>query len=122
MTRWLVAVFLLGVAVGVAGTMLGPRLAGPYLPEIFGGKVELVEGKALRKERREDRLLLTVLTEEGAILATFGRRAAEIDLLVDEGDTLVLALRRYEPFVMDPPIEGVRKKGSSLPAPAGLPG
>lgn len=122
MRRWWIGVFVLGVAVGVAGTLLVPRLAGPYLPGVLRGKAELVEGKALRKERQQDRLLLTVVTEEGAILATFGRQAAEIDLLVDEGDTLVLVLRRYEPFVMDPPIEGVRKKESSLPAPAGHPG
>lgn len=109
MRRWLVAVFLLGVAVGAAGMLLGPRLAGPFLPELVRGKVEPVEGKALRKQRQEDRLLLTVQTDQGAILATFQEQAAEIDLLVDEGDTLVLALRRYEPFVVDPQIEAVKK-------------
>jgi len=114
MTRPLVAVFLLGLAVGVACTVLAPRLAGPYLPEALRGTAELVEGKALRKERQEDRLLLTVGTEQGAILATFGQQVAEIDLLVDEGDTLVLALRRYEPFVTDPKIEAVRKKDAAV--------
>lgn len=51
MRRWLVAVFLLGVAVGAAGMLLGPRLAGPFLPELVRGKVESVEGKALRKQQ-----------------------------------------------------------------------
>lgn len=114
MRRWWIGVFVLGVAVGVAGTLLVPRLAGLYLPGVLGGKAELVEGKALRKERQQDRLLLTVVTKEGAILATFGQQAAEIDLLVDEGDTVTLVLRERGPFVTDPRIEGVKKKDAAV--------
>jgi hypothetical protein len=49
---------------------------------------------------------------------------------VQQGDSITLALRRYEPFVEDPPIQRVRKqepaarpKGGdpSPPAPAGEP-
>jgi len=113
MRRWWVVAFVLGLAAGVAGTLLIPRLAGPYLPGVLRGTTELVEGEALRKERQEDRLLLTVVTEEGAILATFVQQAGEIDLLVDEGDTVILALRGYEPFVTDPRIEGVKKRDAA---------
>lgn len=40
---------------------------------------------------------------------------AEIELLVAEGDTLTLALRRDEPFVENPEIERVRKPKPSGP-------
>ncbi len=115
MNRWLILVaFALGLGVGVAGTLLGPRFAGPYLPEVIRGKTELVEGVVVRKQQEPDRLLLTVVSERGAILATFRKKVAEINLLVEQGDTLTLALSGYEPFVDDPPIERVRKqKGES---------
>ncbi|MBI2369318.1 MAG: hypothetical protein HYV08_03620 [Deltaproteobacteria bacterium] len=67
----------------------------------------------MAKQREEDRLLLTVLTPRGAILATFRQKVAEIDLLVDVGDTLTLGLPRYEPFLADPRIERVRKESGS---------
>ncbi len=56
-----------------------------------------------------DRLLLTVQTSQGSFLVTFKKKVAEIDLLVQQGDTLTLALRRYEPFVDEPAIERVRR-------------
>lgn len=99
---------------GVAGTLLGPRFASPYLPEVIRGKTELVEGVVVRKQQEPDRLLLTVVSERGAILATFRKKVAEINLLVEEGDTLTLALSGYRPFVDDPRVERVRKqKGES---------
>lgn len=110
MQRWAIPVALLvGIALGVAGTIAAPRTLGPYLPAALQGKTELVAGKVLRKLPEGDRLLVTVLTPHGAILATFTRRATEINLLVSEGDTLTLALARYEPFLTDPVIRGVRK-------------
>ncbi len=115
MNRWLILVaFALGLGVGVAGTLLGPRFAGPYLPEVIRGKTELVEGIVARKQQEPDRLLLTVVSERGAILATFRKKIAEINLLVEEGDTVTLALSGYRPFVDDPRLERVRKqKGES---------
>lgn len=110
MQRWLLPLTLLvGVALGVSGTILAPGLVGPYLPGVVRGKAELVEGEVVRKQREADRLLLTVTTGQGAILATFKKQVAEIDLLVEQGDALTLALRGYEPFVADPAIERVRK-------------
>ncbi len=100
----------MGIGVGVAGTLLGPRLVSPYLPEVVRGKTELVEGVVARKEQEPDRLLLTVVSQQGAILATFQKKIAEINFLIEEGDTVTLALPGYQPFVDDPPIGRVRKQ------------
>ena len=102
--------FLIGLVLGMVLVVIGPRVAGPYLPEALRGKVESVEGEVTRKPREPDRLLLTIVTPRGAILATFNTRIPEVDLLVAEGDALTLGLRRFEPFVEDPAIESVRKK------------
>lgn len=107
---------LIGVAIGIGGTVLGPRPAGQYVPQSLRGKPPtIVEGQVVRKQREGDRLLLTVATPEGSILVTFRKKVTEIELLVAEGDTLTLALRRYEPFVENPEIERVRKPKSSGP-------
>ena len=116
MKTWIIVLTLLiGVALGVSGTILAPKLAGPYLPESFQAKTEVVEGEVDRKLREQDRLLLTVQTSQGTVLATFKQKVAEIDLLVQKGDTVTLALRRYEPFVEDPAIERVRKLQPTKP-------
>jgi hypothetical protein len=111
MRRWRGALlFLIGLGIGAAAVVMGPRVAGPYLPDVLWGKLEPVDGSVTRKQREPDRLLITVVTERGAILATFKRRIAEVDLLVAEGDALTLGLRRVEPFVDDPVIQSVRKQ------------
>jgi len=114
-----VVVLVIGLALGVALAVMGPRVAGPYLPEALRGRVETVEGEVTRKQREPDRLLITVVTPRGAILAIFKNQIPEVDLLVGEGDTVTLGLRRFEPFVEDPAIQRVRKKG--LPEPEGGP-
>jgi len=111
MKAWGAALLLLvGIALGAAGVVMGPRLAGPYLPEALRGKSEVVSGEVTRKQREADRVLLTIVTPRGAILATFRTKVAEVDLLVAQGDTLTLGLRRFEPFVDDPAILSVKKK------------
>jgi hypothetical protein len=114
--RMLLVAFALGVAVGVAGTLEGPRLAGPYLPEAWRGKVESVEGRVLRKQREPDRLLLTLVSDRGAILATFTRRIPELDLLIDPGDRVTLGLPVVRPFVENPVVERVQKDLTPPPA------
>jgi hypothetical protein len=64
----------------------------------------------MRKQREGERLLLAVQTAQGAILVTFKKKVAEIDLLVQQGDIVTLGLSRYEPFVDEPVIERVRKQ------------
>ena len=131
MKTWLIVLILLvGIALGVAGTIVAPDVAGPYLPEGFRvPKAETIDGEVVRKQREGVRLLLTVQTSQGAVLATFKKKVAEIDLLIQQGDTVTLALSRYEPFVEDPAIERVRKQEptprpkTNVPSPApGTPG
>jgi hypothetical protein len=120
-------IFLVGIAVGIGGTMVAPDMVAPYLPAALKvNKTVTVEGEVIRKVREGDHLLLTVQTTQGTVLATFRKKVAEIELLVQQGDTLTLTVSRYEPFVSDPAIERVRKQdlalrpqGSALPLPVG---
>jgi hypothetical protein len=128
MRRWMPLVaFGLGVALGVAGALQGRQLAALYLPEAWRGKVESVEGRVVRKQREPDRLLLTLVSERGAILATFTRRIPELDLLIDQGDRVTLSLAEVRPFVENPTIVRVQKEvapppaGESQPQPAPAP-
>lgn len=102
---WLLA----GIALGVAATLLVPRFVAPHLPAPFRAGELRVQGPVLAEQEEEDRLLLTVGTDQGAMLATFRQQVTEIALLVDEGDTVTLGVREYRPFVQDPTLVGVWK-------------
>jgi hypothetical protein len=113
MRGWLsLFILVLGVVIGAAGMSFLSRSGGPYLPQSLRAKVEHVPGQVVGKQREGERLLLTVVTPQGAILASFSRRVPEIELLVERGDTVTLALSRYEPFLQDPTIEIVQKPRS----------
>ena len=114
-----VLVLVIGLVLGAALAVMGPRVAGPYLPEAIRGRVETVDGEVMRKLREPDRLLITLATPRGAILAIFTKRIPDVDLLVGEGDTVALGLRRFEPFVEDPMIQSVRKKKPAESPPGG---
>ncbi len=108
-------ILLIGISIGVGGVIYGPDLASPYLPDAFRlKKTETVAGEVVQKVRESDRLLLTVQTSRGTVLATFKKKVAEIDLLVEQGDAVTLSLSRYAPFVEDPAIERVRKQDVTL--------
>lgn len=100
---------LLGIVLGITGTIFLPRLLGPLLPEGLRSGTQPVEGTVVRRQRDQERLLLTINTPQGAALATFTEKVAEIDLLVEEGDAVTLGLGAYVPFVDNPPIRAVRK-------------
>lgn len=102
---WLLA----GVVLGVAGVLLVPRYAGPYLPDFLGADRVVIRGQVVATERQEERLLLTVDSEQGAILVTYRQRVDEIALLVAEGDSVVLRTREFRPFLEGPELVGVRK-------------
>jgi hypothetical protein len=128
MTRfWRAGLILLaGLALGVTITALAPRVVGPYLAEVLRGKMEIVEGAVTQKQRQQNRLLLTVVTPQGAVLATFKHKVVEVDQLVEQRDVLTLAVRRFEPFIDDPAIQRVQKQvqadgppGSETPPPGG---
>ncbi len=100
--------FLLGVVVGGAGMALAPRWLGGWSPAMLAGGA--AEGTVEAKRWDGADLLLTLVTEEGATLATFRERAAAVDLLVEKGDSVQLGVARYSPFVEDPPVRRVVKK------------
>ena len=106
--------FVGGLVLGVIVTIFAPRFLGPYLPANLGGGIEGIEGKVATKQKEGDRLILTIHTAEGAILATFKKRITEIDILVATGDSITLARRNYKAFLEDPGIGRVRKKGTPI--------
>ncbi len=105
----LAIVLILGVVIGAVGAALVPRYAGSLLPAGWSRGGPVYEGSVAAKRRDGDRLLLTVVGDSGAVLATITKRVAEIELLVEVGDSIALALSGYEPFVTDPRISAVRK-------------
>jgi hypothetical protein len=129
MKIWLMFfIFIIGIAIGVSGTYLGPDLLRPYLPEIVQGKSVTLEGTVVSKELKQNMLLLTIDTDRGALLATFKKKVPKIELLVNEGDSIEFMLRKYEPFVEDPSIKKVKmgkqkpqakKEGLTVTAPEG---
>lgn len=104
-----VVVFIAGVGLGYSATYLPSQYVDPYLPPVLQAEGMAVKGHVVEKQREADRLLLTVSTPSGALLATFPSHITEIDLLVEKGDTVTLGLRAYEPFVEDPVIKAVMK-------------
>lgn len=123
MNRKLVVTFLIGLVLGAVGVIVAQPFLGTNLSQAVRGKAKTVSGPVTAKRLGEDRLLLTVVTPEGATLATFTKRVNEIDLLVEAGDTLTLSMPEYDPFLRDPDIERVVKpeSGQMGRRPAGEP-
>jgi hypothetical protein len=105
-----------GIVLGVLGTVFLPGLADPYLPDSLRGERQEVTGIVEAKSAEVDRLLLTVGSDAGAMLVTYSKNVAEIDLLVEVGDTVVLEVEEYAPFVDDAKIRRVSKRGDVSPA------
>ncbi len=111
-------VFVLGVGLGLGAPFLAARYAQPYIPQFLQETVHPLTGTVTHKERQQDRLLMTVTTPDGTILATFRKQVPEIDLLVEEQDSVTLNVQQYEPFVTDPPVIKVNKLTQQAPEPA----
>ncbi|MGH7303918.1 MAG: TOBE domain-containing protein [Candidatus Rokuibacteriota bacterium] len=111
MRGWIVLIvtLLVGAALGVAGTIYLPERVDPYLPKDLRLRARVVEGQVVQKQREGNRVLVKVQTDQGVILAAFTKRVAEIDLLVEPGATIALALPNDQPVVDDPPIERVKR-------------
>jgi hypothetical protein len=103
--------FVLGVVAGLFIAIVGPRVLRPYLSAGAEPERRELEGVVRAKHSDQDRVLLTIPTAEGTLLATFTENVAEIDLLVVQGDSIALGLAAYEPFVTNPPIARVGTKG-----------
>jgi hypothetical protein len=95
--------------------MLASRYVDPYLPTFLKRTLHPLEGSVTHKQRQQDRLLITITTQDGTILATFQQQVPEIDLLIEEGDLVTLDVRQYEPFVNDPPVLRVTKHTEAIP-------
>ncbi len=102
-----------GIVVGILGTIFLPRLVAPYLPEVMRGEQQEVSGIVEAKSAEVDRLLLTVGSEAGAMLVTYTKNVAEIDLLIDVGDSVLLVVDEYAPFINDARIRRVIKSDES---------
>lgn len=110
------AVFFLGLTLGLGGPLLVSRYLDPYLPVFLKDTLHPLEGSVTHKQRQQDRLLITITTQDGTILATFQQQVQEIDLLIKERDLVTLDVGQYEPFVNDPPLLRVTKY-TDIPTP-----
>lgn len=115
MGRWTIvlAALIVGIALGVVGTLKLPSLAASYLPASLVLPTRTVGAEVTKKLREPDRILLRLQADHALVLAVFTRRVPEVDLLVQEGDTVTVVLPRNRTFVEDPVIEAVQR-----PAPA----
>ena len=116
-----IAPFVFGLILGILCTIYLPKYVRPYLPESIVGKETVVKGTVAAKEKKGDALLLTVSTPEGALLATFKKKADEVNLLINEKDEIQFTLPKYMPFIDDPKIIRVVKEQQAVPAPAEVP-
>jgi uncharacterized membrane protein len=111
------APFLIGLVLGVLATVYLPGYVRPYLPQWVMGKTIVVKGTVAAKQKKENVLLLTVETPEGVLLATFTRKVDEINLLINEKDSIEFTLPRYMPFIDDPKVIRVVKEQQAVPEP-----
>ncbi len=125
----LLGTFLVGLVVGVGIAQKGTALVASYLPRgVSGAPGERLDGQVVRKQRDGNRLLVKVSTPQGPLLATFTEKVADLDVLLDSGDTVTLLTHGYATFVEDPVLERVKEppraqasSGSPAPPPASSP-
>jgi hypothetical protein len=121
MRGWVIltVTLLIGIALGIGAATRGPAFVAPYLPKTVNGAPARIVGQVVRKQRDGNRLLVKVDTAQGPLLATFTQKVADLDVLLDPGDTVTLGTNAgYETFVNDPTLEGVKSPGRTEPAPA----
>ncbi len=111
MRGWIVFIgtFLVGVLVGVGLANRGRALIAPYLPKASSGPGEHLEGQVIRKQRNGNRLLVKISTAQGPMLVTFTQKVADLEVLLDAGDTGTLVTPSYATFVEDPILERVKE-------------
>jgi len=116
MKAWVIPtiLFCVGLGLGLSGPILATQYMEPYMPSFLKNPLHPLEGIVTHKQRDENRLLMTITTQDGTILATFLKQVDEIDLLVEKEDSITLDVKRYEPFVNDPPVLKVNKQVSQV--------
>ena len=120
----LIVTLAVGFALGVGAAMRGPAFLAPYLPKSVSGATERLDGQVVRKQRDGNRLLVKVTTPQGPMLVSFTQKAADLDVLLDPGDTVTFVTSGgYATFVDDPAVDKVKgpeRTGSSpLAGPGG---
>jgi hypothetical protein len=105
----LVATFLVGAAVGFGAASRGPGLIAPYLPKAGGGSGEHIEGQVVRKQRDGNRLLVKITKDRCSSPSL--QKVADLDVLLDPGDTVTLMIPGYATFVEDPVFERIKAAG-----------
>jgi hypothetical protein len=115
--------FLFGLVLGILGAIFLPTYVRPYIPQWVMGTTIVVKGTVAAKQKKENAVLLTVDTPEGVLLATFNKKVDEINLLINEKDTIEFTLPKYVPFIDDPRIIRVVRDQQATPeqAPAEKP-
>ncbi len=123
MKAWVIptTMFCVGLGLGLTGPLLATQYMEPYMPGFLKKSLHPLEGIVTHKQRDQDRLLMTVTTQDGTILATFRQQVAEIDLLVEDQDSITLDVRQYEPFLNDPLVLKVNKQVPQVQIPNPLP-
>ncbi len=117
--RQVLITLMIGIAAGVAGAVYLQGAALPYLPDALSGRRATIRGVVVAKEKKPAALLLTVNTQQGALLATFTRNADETSLLLGPGDSVELRVKDYEPFIENPKILRVVKNAPPVPVEPG---
>ncbi len=105
-----------GLVLGFLATMImnlaAPDLLTPYTKQFLPTEhAESIRGTVVNKQRESNRLLLTLSTPKGVLLATFTEKIDELDLLIGDGYIATIKLRGYSPFVENPLVERVEADG-----------
>ena len=118
----LIATLLIGIVLGIGVATRGPAFVAPYLPKTVSGASARIVGQVVRKQRDGNRLLVKVDTAQGPLLAIFTQKVADLDVLLDPGDTVTLVTSAgYETFVNDPTLDSLKSPGRAEPTPAQTP-
>ena len=123
MRPWVIpaTVFFLGLGLGFSSPMFASRYLDSYLPAFLKDARHPLEGSVTHKQRQEDRLLVTLTTQDGSILAIFQQQVPEIDLLIEKRDLVTVDVPQYEPFIHDPALLRVTKHKEMNPTIAAPP-
>jgi len=112
---------IIGIVLGLGIAMKGPGLFSGSQPKAINGPGERIEGEVVRKQRDGNRLLVKITTLQGPALVTFAQKAADLEVPLDPGDTLILVSTGHATFIDDPVLERVQRRDTLKPPLASAP-
>jgi len=62
------------LGLGLSIPAMAPKYLGSYFPKMMKSSTQQVTGRVARKQTDPNRLLLTISSKDGAILATFQKK------------------------------------------------